>query len=263
MNILIIFLLAGLLTAFSNCTLDYFNFSNSENEEFSSSDRPSSAMIYCNKFNIRSGFNGILTAWYDWDKETFDTNKSQLYLWSIPAEFTYPSTNYIQVHSFRVENNKKTFKESPVSMEVIKNSSGERWSIITTIGHDLLEELGISIEDLIQNNSFVLKDMKGWHGISISVFNEHNKPIKKTQILIPPFEANPHTYLETQNQERTLDELHPFKKIAGVSNKDDIFYEKGKDFCKDSPAQFEIPPLPTSKNKDSIDLLLEDLSPES
>ena len=261
MNITIIFLLFISLTAFSNCTLDYFNLSNATHEEFSSSDSLPSAMTYCNKFNI-NGFTGILTAWYDWDKETFDTNKAQLYLWSVPTEFTHPPTNYIQIHSFRIENNRKIFKESPVNIEVVKNSSNERRTSITTIGHDLLEDLGLSIEELIQDNSFVLKDTEGWHGISISIFNVYNKPITKTQILIPPFEANPHTYLEKQNQERMLHELHPFKKLASITHKDKIFYEKGRDFCKDSPAQFEVPFFSTgsTEDEDEIDRLLKDVS---
>ncbi|MDE0518400.1 MAG: hypothetical protein OXH36_02420, partial [Bdellovibrionales bacterium] len=196
----------------------------------------------------------------DWDQEAFDTNKAQLYLWNVPPEFTYPRTNYIQIHSFRIENNRKVFKESPVSIDIINNTSNERGITITTLGHDLLEDLEKSIEELIQENSFVLKDMKGWHGVSISIFNVHNKPIHgaKTEILIPPFEAHPHTYLEKQNQERMLHELHPFKKIASSTHKDKIFYEKGRDFCKDSPSQFEVP-SPPANSEDGVDRLLEDL----
>ncbi|MDE0119630.1 MAG: hypothetical protein OXM55_06465 [Bdellovibrionales bacterium] len=257
MNITTIFLLFILLTAFSNCTLDYLDFSGATQEEFSSA--PTSAMVYCNKFNV-NGFNGILNAWYDWDQEAFDTNKAELYLWNVPTEFTYPHTNYIQVHSFRIENNRKIFKESPISIEIIKNNSNERGTTITTLGHDLLEDLEKSIEELIQDNSFVLKDMKGWHGVSISVFNVHNKPITKIEILIPPFEAHPYIYLEKQNQERLLHELHPFKKMSSSTHKEKIFYEKGRDFCKDSPSQFEVPPFSTNSTEDEVDRLLKDLS---
>lgn len=261
-NIPVFFLLATFLVFFPNCTTDYFGFS--ELGEETNADSPYSdqiPMAYCNKFN-KNGFKGILTAYYDADQDTFHRNKARLYLWNIPDEFTYPPTNYIQVHAFNISNNKTVFKPTPTSMTLIKDSDYEESSIITTLGHDLLEYLGdVSIEELGQNYSFILKDINGWHGISISVFNARNKPEKTIKVLIPPFPANPHTYMDRNNQERLLFALHPFEAISYNNDMDRVFYEKGVDFCKDSPVEFEIPDFTqSSAPTDPVNQLIEDLS---
>ena len=264
-NIPVFFLLATLLVFFPNCTTDYFGLSSELDEETYTDSSFSSEipMAYCNKFN-KNGFKGILTAYYDAEQDTFNKNKAILYLWNIPDEFTYPPTNYIQVHSFTISNNRTAFNPTPTSMTItkIKGSNREQSSIITTLGHDLLEYLGdISIAELTKNYSFILKDMDGWHGISISVFNARNKPEKTIKILIPPFPANPHTYLEKNNQERLLFELHPFETISYNNDMDQVFYEKGVDFCKDSPVEFEIPGFTkSSTTTDPVEQLIEDLS---
>ena len=221
---------------------------------------PKDPLSYCNKFN-KKGFNGTIVANYNWDKNTFDTNKAQLYLWDVPYEFTYPPTNYIQLHSFYIANNKTVFKKKPVSIEIIKDSSDESISLITTIGHDLLEDMGLSIKELILNYSFLLEDMRGWQGIALSVFNAQNKPVKTVQILVPPFESNPHTYMDNHNKEKLLFQLHPFETISHHNTTDRFFYEKGVDFCKSVPLPFDIPPFETySIGKDPVDQLIDDLS---
>lgn len=254
---------ATLLVFFLNCTTDYFGFSEEDVGENSKKELydPLTPMAYCNKFN-KEGFSGILTAYYDVDQDTFNQNKARLYLYSIPDEWTYPPTNYMQVHTFSISNNKTVFNPTPVSMIIIKDSNSESSSIITVLGHDLLEYLGnISIDELIKNYSFLLKDMNGWNGISLSIFNARNKPIKTTKILIPPFPANPHTYLDKNNQERLLFKLHPFESISYNNDTDQIFYEKGVEFCKDSPEDFEIPSFQrSSASPDPLDQLMEDLS---
>ncbi len=266
MNIPILFLLAWLFVSFANCTTDYFGFSGLGSKELSSTEpnEPASTMVYCNKFDT-NGFRGILTAYYNWDQDTFNTNKARLFLWNVPYEFKYPPTSYIQIHSFNITNNKKAFKQTPVSVEVIKSSSDQKLNVVTTIGHDFLNEIEVKdIDDMIQNHSFVLKDIEGWHGVTLSVFDEKNQPVKTTAVLIPPFEANPHTFLNANNHEKFLSELHPFKNIAAVNANDKIFYEKGIDFCKDSPIQFDIPPLSESSlsiTEDTVvNELLKDLS---
>ena len=260
-NLSILFLLPLLFISFSNCTTDYFNFSES-GEKGSNTDysfNSSEAMAYCNKFNAK-GFNGVLVAYYDWDQDTFNTNKTQLYLWNVPNEFTYPPTNYIQLHAFYIANNKTVFNKPPLTMEIIKNSSSETSSLVTTIGHDLLEAMGdITIDELMQNYSFILEDMKGWQGVVLSVFDAQNKPMKTTQILKPPFEANPHTYLDKHNREQLLFKLHPFEEIAYINKKDQTFYEKAVDFCDNVPIQFEVPAFETH-NVDPVDQLIESLS---
>lgn len=263
-NISIFFLFPILLIFFSNCTTDYFGFSESD-EDMATSPHLNYkvAIAYCNKFNI-NGFSGILVAYYDWNQETFNKNKAQLYLQKVPYEFTYPPTNYIQIHSSYIANNQTVFKETPVSIKVVSNSTAEKSTLVTTIGHDLLKEMGdISIDKLIQTHHFVLTDMSGWHAITLSVFNVRNKPVKKAQaqVLIPPFEANPHTYLNTHNKEQLLFKLHPFANIDHASTNDQAFYEKGVDFCKESPIQFKIPPFkaqPITANP--VDNIIDDLS---
>ena len=259
----ILFTLFIPLVFFSNCTTDYFGFSSSEEGNNSQYlQNPTSAMAYCNKFDS-NGFSGFLVAYYDWDKDAFNKNKARLYLEKVPYEFTYPPTNYIQVHSFYIANNKKTFNKIPVSMDVVQNSTSEKSILITTIGHDLLVDMGeIPIDQLIQKHSFILRDVNGWHGITLSVFDLKNKPIKIAQVLIPPFDANPNTFLNTHNRERLLSQLHPFSNISNTNTTDQSFYEKALDFCKESPAQFNVPPFkPQPVTSDPVvDKLIEELS---
>ena len=260
---LFIFLLFIPLAFFSNCTTDYFSFSESGDGSYGDSQNSSAAMAYCNKFSI-NGFDGFLVAYYDWNEDIFDKNKAQLYLAAVPYEFTYPPTNYIQIHSFYIASNKKVFNKTPVSMDIFNDSSAERSTLVTTIGHDLLEDMrGISIDELIQDNSFILKDMDGWHGITLSVFNVQNKPVKTAEVLIPPFEANPNTFLNAHNQEKRLFQLHPFVNISQSTNTtDQTFYEKGVDFCRESQVRFDIPAFEdhSSAGGDPVDKLIEDLS---
>lgn len=240
----ILSLLILILLSFPNCTTDYFGFS--EDTEFNgSSIRSLIPMAYCNRFN-ENGFNGIIISYYDWNTEEFNNNKAHLYLWSVPYEFTHPPTNYIQAHSFSIANNKETYNESPISMQVTPDSSSSFGQniLITTISHDLLEDVGgITIDELIKTHSFVLENLKGWQGITLSTFNVHNKPLKKAQVLIPPFAANPNTYLNNNNQEQRLLTLHPFEKMAHIHKTDRVFYDKGVEFCEDSPVPLEIPPF--------------------
>ena len=267
MNIQRFFLILPVIVfSFFNCKADYFDFSSklggTAGGSSSASRQEDTALIYCNKFNAQ-GFSGVLTAYYDPEKEGFNTNKAQLFLWNIPYEFEYPATNYIQVHAFYIANNKKVFKKNPVSMELVKSASSQKVSLVTTVGHDLLEDLGEKANELIQNYHFILKDMDGWHGVTFSVFDKHNKPVKSLQALIPPFTAHPSAFFRKHNQERLLSELHPFKTISSGHEKENnkIFYDKGVDFCKDSPVKFDIPPLAEEpEEQDPLDQLIQDLS---
>ena len=256
------YILILLFCSLASCKTDGFDLSSWNSQDSIGFGNISAPMAYCNKFNINE-FSGILVSFYDWETEKFNTNKAYLYLWSIPYEFTYPQTNYIQLHSFYMANNKKVFSKTPMSMTLIANKNSER-EILTTIGHDLLEDTNRSIDELIKNYHLLLEDIKGVHGISLSVFDVHNKPIRTTQVLIPPFEANPHTYLNNNNNERLLSDLHPFSDIAQSSRSTQIFYDKGLDFCDHSPQLIEIPPyentVQPNANENSIEELFQDLS---
>ena len=246
---------------FPSCTVDFFDFSTDTTREGEADF--TSPMVYCNKFN-ENEFKGVIVAYYDWDNDVFNKNKAQLYFWSVPDEFTYPPTNYIQIHLFSISNNVTNFDKKAVSFKMTGNSTS---SLVTTISRELLEEMGdISVQDLIDDNKFILRNIGGWDGVSISVFDEQNKPVKTVQLLIPPFEANPHTFLNNSNREQRLLQLHPFAKISDNSNNTDkIFYEKGIESCKSAPIDFEVPSFEEYQeargaNEDSIDDLLKDLS---
>ena len=257
--------LFALFMSFSNCTTDYFGFSGPNSEELSSvlDFQPVAVMTYCNRFD-KEGFRGTITAYYDHNQDEFDTNKARLYLRRVPSEFTYPPTNYIQMHPFYIANNKTVFKESPANIEVINNSTNDKLAIITTLGQDFINEKtnAKSINDFLRKYSLILEDMSVWQGVALSVFDGRNKPLKTAQVLIPPFEANPQTYLENQNNERRLTELHPFQQISHINANDKVFYEKGLDFCEDAPIEFEVPDFATHADSagSSVDQLLEELS---
>lgn len=261
----IFFLSLIFFLSFSSCTADFFDFSTDTTGDGKGEMDFTDPMVYCNKFH-ENGFRGTITAYYDWDNDNFHTDKAQLYLWNVPDEFTYPPTNYIQIHLFSVSNNKKNFDKKPVSFEIVGSATAS--SLVTTISHELLEELGdISIQDLIDGNKFILRDIGGWHGVSLSIFDEQNKPVKTAQLLIPPFEANPHNFFNNNNREQRLLELHPFEKISSnPNNTDKVFYEKGIEFCKSVSIDFEVPSFEEQEASradeadSSIDDLLKDLS---
>ena len=270
-KVYLIFLWALFFINFCGCTADFFNFSNEDKTKGSASGALvfstdiKENMLYCNKFN-NNEFNGILIADYDKNEAAFNMSgeKAQLFLWNVPYEFTHPSTNYIQFHAFYIANNKTVFNKVPVTIEMIAHSSSRKPILVTTIGHDLLKEIGItSISKLIETHYFVLKDLNGWNGVSLSIFNVHDKLVKTTQILIPPFSANPHTYQSKNNRERVLFELHPFHDIAYNNEQDNVFYEKGVAFCNAAPVQLEVPLFknPSDSTDDNgVDNLIEDLS---
>ena len=231
----------------TNCELDLFSFDSSEsgsNSSFLNSENVEDPMIYCNRFN-QHGFDGILMVYYDKEKELFDSNKAHLFLRSVPYEFTHPATNYIQFHSFYVESRREIFNEVPVSVAIIDDTVNALKQTVTAIDHDLLNNMGINIEKLIEKHSFTLQDTDRWQGLTLSVFNIHNKPIKTAKILIPPFLANPETFSQEHNEEIALSKLHPFNNIAPSSNYD--FYQKGLNFCKQAPIEVDFPKFKGTK----------------
>ena len=189
---------------------------------------------YCNKFNL-NGFNGIITSYFDPVQNKLNTNKAKLFLWEAPYEFKYPKSNYIQFHSFYVKNNREEYNSSPVSIELFNDQTLRVKDVVTAIGHELLEDLDLPIDAFLQTYSFILQDIEGWQGLSMSVFNSKNKPLATTKVLIPPFSAHPDLFLTQNNQEQLLFKLHPFSKISNVNNNEMAFYEKAIDICNDAP----------------------------
>ncbi len=233
--------LAGLFML-SNCTTDYF--SNTQSSTLAGpkkSPKASPFLTYCNKIH-EVGFRGLLASYYDPDQKNYTKNTTWLYLWEVPFELKVPS-NYVQFHRFYVSNNKEVYNKAPIEAEVIKQSTSEKVSIATVINKDLLTDMGgLSISQLINKYAFLLHDMGGWQGISLSVFDGQDKPVKVTKALIPPFESNPHSFVSKNDQESLLMKLHPFSDIALVkSSNEKVFYEKSKSNCQDSPIPMKIP----------------------
>ena len=247
---------------YSACQLDYFSWSSSQvnsTVEDGLSQSATDNMVYCNKFDTK-GFSGILTAYYDLEKDGFDNNKAQLYLWKVPAEFQYPPTNYIQLHLFRIEEGQETFHKSPVPIDLISKITGTSSYLIKALDHRLLDEQrSPSIDHFLNTYIFILKDIRGWQGLTLSVFNENNKPIKSAQVLLPPFPADPRVYLTRNNKERALQNLHPFANLSHTKETDRVFYEKGLDFCKGSPVNFDVPAF-EKQGPASLDQLLDEFS---
>ncbi len=195
---------------------------------------------YCNKFNL-NGFNGMITSYFDTEENKFNPNKARLFLLEIPYEFNYPDSNYIQLHSFYVKNNREEYNSSPVSIELFNDQAFRVKDVVTAIGHDLLEDLDQPIEAFLQTYSFILQDVDGWQGLSLSVFDSMNKPLATTKVLIPPFSAHPDLFFTQNHSERLLFELHPFSKISNVNNNEMAFYEKAIDICDNAPVDLDMP----------------------
>ncbi len=262
---LIVLMSTGFLTL-ANCTVDYLGFStSSEEKEKESNQSPraiSSILSYCNPF-YGNGFRGLLTAYYDADQQSYTHNMTWLYLWEVPFELKSPS-NYAQFHRFYIKNNLEVYNKAPVEAEIIQLSSSDKISITTVINKDLLSDLGgLSMEQLISKHGFLLHDMSGWQGVSLSVFDGQNKPVKVVKILIPPFEANPTRFLSKHNQEALLLKLHPFEAISVLKETNDkIFYNKSKDSCQKAPIPLNLPDFESLSlpKTNSSDQTIEELS---
>ena len=213
------------------CTGDYLTFSLDGDRGPAFSTR----QAYCNKFNI-NGFTGLLTSYFDWSEKNINENKAVMYLRTVPSDFNFPLSNYIQVHSFYIKNNREEYNSAPVTMEVLDKTTSVSVQTVTSIGHDLLSHVNQTVDKFIEQNYFILHDVEGWQGMSLSVFDSvSNKPLdgKSTKILIPPFSADPQEFFRETNKERLLFRLHPFAQIseAGGTTRHD-FYSKAKDDCQ-------------------------------
>ena len=226
--------------------MDHFGFSTDADSSDSAIEQSTSTkdpLTYCNKFD-QNGFRGLLTVHYDVNQDRLTKNASWLHLWDIPYEVQQEG-NFAQFHRFRISDNKEVFHAAPIEADVVKHSNSDTVTIITTINTTLLSDMGgITIDQLLSRHSFLLKDTAGWHGMSLSVFNTQNKPIKTVKVLIPPFESNPKTYVANNDHESLLLKLHPFGELSlSNENNDKTFYEKSLDNCQDSPAPLKLPDL--------------------
>ena len=252
-------ILCCILISLTACSTDYLSFSLDSSRPFGADK----TQVYCNRFNVK-GFNGIIVSYFDKTLNRLNENKARVFLWDVPHEFQYPLSNYIQIHSFYVRNNREEYNTAPVSMSLFNNKTLASESVITAISHNLLEDINQPIHTFIKTYSFILQDLEGWQGVAMSVFNSMDKPVKAVKVLIPPFPAHPDLFLQENNQERFLFQLHPFAQIARVNNNETAFYEKAGDMCDDSPIALDIfstKDRPKDKEeRDSVDQLLEDLS---
>lgn len=233
-----------------SCTAEHFNLSTLDDGTVSKQNtiykqNYLESMVYCNKFSVK-GFSGILVTKYNQETQKFDNNTSRLILFTVPDEFIYPITNYIQIHAFNIVNNRVTFHDTPIEMQIIGKDNYPTPHSVTSIGHDILKSIqhnNASIDTLIQNYDFMLHNLDGWQGISLSVFSARNIPIKSAKILIPPFESNPHTYMDRHHKQEVLSKLHPMWDFAHMYTKDEFFYNKTTEYCSHVPIDFEIPPF--------------------
>lgn len=245
-------LILGFLSLYiAGCAFDFFGggpswdeerySSLSEDSEWDSDSDTSEFLAYCNKFNDQD-FSGILTTYYNWEEDRFNTNKIWLYLRSVPYELKN-SANYMQLHTFNMEDNREVYnKKEPVSMEIVKDSLSEKISTVTVLDKKLLKDMEyLSLDDFIKNYGLLLHDMDGWHGVALSIFNEKDRPVKTVKVLIPPFTAHPDTFVNQNNNEQRLMKLHPFGVLSAKSHTEAMFYKKARAICTHSPRDIPIP----------------------
>ena len=275
-SVLPVLVILPLLFHISGCAFDFFDShedpSPSDNEtSWLSSQRgnpdirPNSHwMAYCSEFSDQD-FSGMLTAYYNWEEDRFNSNKVWLYLWDVPYEFRSPPGNYMQIHAFYMESNREIYdkSKSPVLMELVEDASSEKTIMVEAIEKPLLRDLGhLSIEDVIDNYGFLLHNLNGWQGLSLSIFNAKNQPVRTVKALIPPFISHPQTFLRKHNQEHRLLTLHPFGNMLSRSHTEEVFYKKAYDTCSRSPVRIPIPSF-EDKKQDMDKLLLDELTGES
>ena len=189
--------------------------------------------IFCNPFK-ENGFEGVLAVSTPNQNVQISSDSVVLQLDNIPDLFETDRESYIQLRSINYTNNKKTISESPLDMEYYNHRNNVTSLHDNYIDYQIIQNSDLSIDQFFSDYTFIIQDIGGWQSILIGLFNVSDNIVAETQILIPPFEVNPHTYQKNNSDSPKLYQLHPFFNLIAVSQPEDttLFLSKGQKACR-------------------------------
>ena len=191
----------------------------------------------CNSFN-RNGFEGILSvdnlAGNNRNRNSYNTQSSVVKFINIPTYFYNDRSSYIQIHQIRYERNRPIPDRSSLPILYFNDRSNVTLTRKTVIDHISISETNArDIRDFLYNYKFILNDTSGWDALNIGIYNSIDKPIREhqVQILIPPFDSDPHTFRENKRASPSLVLLHPFSEFLDDGHSSDFFLERSQRSC--------------------------------
>lgn len=192
----------------------------------------------CNSFN-QNGFEGVLSVdnLVEINKNIdvgYSTQASVLKLVNIPTYFYNDRSSYIQIHQIKYEKNLPILDENSIPILYFNDRSSVTPIRKTVIDHISISETNtLDIRDFLHKYKFILNDTSGWDALNIGIYNSIDKPIREHQfqILIPPFDSDPHLFEEKQSANPALVLLHPFIEFLDDDHSSDFFLERSQRSC--------------------------------
>ncbi len=201
-------------------------------------------MVFCNPFDIQ-GFQGVL--FVTEDRLSYDKNTSMLFFNDVPDSFNTQEGTYIQLHGANFHNNKHSFSNAPFEMDVLNLRNDNPTSITDLIDREFIQNQrkndreNYRLNDFFADHALVIKNTAGWKALHIGLYNVNDDLILDKNnlllLLIPPFEANPYIYEESNSNNQALSKLHPFSalKTSIERTSDDVFLSKAESACLETP----------------------------
>jgi len=190
--------------------------------------------ILCNPFSSK-GFQGVLSVNSSENNFSYESNTSILSFYDVPDSFKTQRNTYIQLYAVNY-GNKSSFSEEALEIDVLNLRNNNYISITSYIDHSFIQNENYGLNEFFSDHSFIVKNTSGWKVLFIGLFNENDAPILSTQVLIPPFEANPYIY-EENTDNRALSNIHPFNNLKTNIEQasDDVFLSRAQAACRENP----------------------------
>jgi len=167
----------------------------------------------------------------------YESNTSILSFYDVPDSFKTQRNTYIQLYAVNYVNNKSSFSEDAMEMDILNLRNKNHADIREHIDHNVIRDMDYELNEFFADHAFIVKNTAGWDALFIGLFNEHDQSIVRVQVLIPSIEANPYIYEEKNADNQVLSSLHPFinlkKSIDRAS--DDAFLSRAQAACHENP----------------------------
>lgn len=199
---------------------------NNRIESLYSLDEDSNTLSKCAPFD-KNEFKGSLDAVFS---KRYQIDLWILYLYKLPIEATESENSYIQLRGINYFNNRAPeISSSPLTFNIY-NPRTEHYS---SVGLELLDEDVVSeytdensLYDFFREYRLEIPNAAGFDSLYIGVFDQYDQPVQSVQVLVPPYEANPYTFLDKASSKGQLVGLHPLQSSLGTkaqSHDEDVF----------------------------------------
>ena len=187
---------------------------------------------FCNP--IRSqGFEGVLAVNTSGNNWIHQAESAILQFQDVPDYFKNTDHSYIQMFAFNYQKNKMIRDNLPLSLDVYNLDTHDLIQTTKYIDTTLANRENRNVDEFFFKHIFVVKDIVGWQGVILGLFNDIDKNVVLLKILNPPFDANPHIYKTRYAQDFNLHSLHPFKDFLSTTDPEEntLFLSKSRDAC--------------------------------